>query len=407
MIGAWPVAVLAVSTVAITEMLGASRSAALTAERRRELGRNPVLRATGALLRIPPAVRGLTAFTGYAANGPRIALLGVLGIEAIAIAAAIATLGSIRPSAAKVAGPKRSAPAAQSRVPAERETASAVTTITAVVGKLGSPGETTAVRYTTTPSAAWTSVGRSRRPSGTGTDGLIGANAGRSSWRQGARLGSTNDERIPGAAATGPPGAMILALRDDGAAARWAGRLVQGNLIPLPPALAGLVATTMLAALGLRHLPAFIALTPPVVMMLAAPGSSHPHDSRFDWLVPVLLAAAQFVYMGPLGFSLALPGPIVFSLCSVMAIWYTSNTAIVSGRAAAGREPGPQAGPAAWVGWGAGLGWETRMFVIGFAATFGLATFGYIGLAAYLGVLICREGTTGYLVLNELADDVA
>ncbi len=128
---------------------------------------------------------------------------------------------------------------------------------------------------------------------------------------------------------------MILALRDDGAAARWAGRLVQGNLIPLPPALAGLVATAMLAALGLRHLPAFIALTPPVVMMLAAPGSSHPHDSRFDWLVPVLLAAAQYVYMGSLGFSLALPGPIVFSLCAILAIWYTSNTAIVTGSAVA------------------------------------------------------------------------
>src|SRR5262249_36768416 len=72
----------------------------------------------------------------------------------------------------------------------------------------------------------------------------------------------------------------VLALRDDGAAARWAGRLVQGNLIPLPPALAGLIATAMLAALGLRDLPGFIAMTPPVVMMLAAPGSSHPHDGN-------------------------------------------------------------------------------------------------------------------------------
>ena len=214
---------------------------------------------------------------------------------------------------------------------------------------------------------------------------------------------------------------MILALRDDGAAALWAGRLVQGNLIPLPPALAGLVATAMLAALGLRHLPTFIALTPPVVMMLAAPGSSHPHDSRFDWLVPVLLAAAQYVYMGSLGFSLALPGPIVFSLCAILAIWYTSNTAIVTGSAAATVAAGPvgspgalprqdtepeedsapDSGPSSWVGWGTGLGWEARMFVVGLTATFGLATFGYVGLAAYLGVLICREVMTGYLVLRE------
>ncbi len=41
------------------------------------------------------------------------------------------------------------------------------------------------------------------------------------------------------------------------------------------------------------------------------------------------------------------------------------------------------------------------MFVVGLTATFGLATFGYVGLAAYLGVLICREVLTGYLVLRE------
>jgi len=397
LIGPWPLAVLTVSAVGITEMLRACRSAVLSAERRREFGRNPILRAAGALLGIPPALRGLIAFTGYAVNGPRIALLAVLGVETIAIAATIMTLGRITPSAAsaaKAAAPKRSAPA---------------TTITAVVGKLGSPGETTAVRYTTTPSAAWTAVGRPRRRAGTGTESLIGP-AATSSRRQSAK---PDGEHAPGTAAVSFPAygrAMILALRDDGAAARWAGRLVQGNLIPLPPALAGVIATAMLGALGLRNLPAFIALTPPVVMMLAAPGSSHPHDSRFDWLVPVLLTAAQFAYLGPLGFSLALPGPIVFSLCAVIAIWYTSNAAIVSGSSAAGSEPGwsrPEAGPAAWVGWGAGLGWETRMFVIGFAATFGLATFGYLALAAYLGVLICREAMTGYLVLGELTDDVA
>jgi hypothetical protein len=363
LIGPWPLAVLTVSAVGMTEVLRACRSAVLTAERRREFTRNPILRAAGALLGIPPALRGLIAFTGYAVSGPRIALLAVLGVEAIAIAAAITTLGRITPLAASVAVAKRSAPA----------------------------------------------VGRPRRRAGTGTESLIGPTA-TSSRRQSAK---PNGEHAAVTAAVSSPAhgrAMILALRDDGAAARWAGRLVQGNLIPLPPALAGVIATAMLGALGLRNLPAFIALTPPVVMMLAAPGSSHPHDSRFDWLVPVLLAAAQFAYMGPLGFSLALPGPSVFSLCAVMAVWYTSNSAIVTGSPAAGSGPGwsrPEAGPAGWVGWGAGLGWETRMFVIGFAATFGLATFGYLALAAYLGVLICREAMTGYLVLGELTDDVA
>jgi hypothetical protein len=177
----------------------------------------------------------------------------------------------------------------------------------------------------------------------------------------------------------------VLPLRDDGAAARWAGRLVQGNLIPLPPALAGLVATSLLAVLGLRNLPGFIVLTPPVVMMLAAPGSSHPHDRRFDWLVPVLLALAQYAYLAPLGFALAVPGPVIFSACALILIWYT----------------GVMSGSATGPGRGTTIGWETRMFTVGFAATFGLATFGYVGLATYLGVLICRKVMTGYLVPRE------
>jgi len=173
---------------------------------------------------------------------------------------------------------------------------------------------------------------------------------------------------------------VVLALRDDGAAARWAGRLVQGNLIPLAPALAGLVATSLLAALGARDLAGFIVLTPPVVMMLAAPGSSHPHDRRFDWLVPVLLAVAQYVYIAPLGFGLAVPGPVIFSTCALIFLWYSGVIAEKF------------AGP----GRGTSIGWETRMFAIGLAATFGLGTFGYVGLATYLGVLICRKVMTGY-----------
>jgi hypothetical protein len=173
---------------------------------------------------------------------------------------------------------------------------------------------------------------------------------------------------------------VVVALRDDGAAARWAGRLVQGNLIPLPPALAGLVATSLLAVLGARDLAGFIVLTPPVVMMLAAPGSSHPHDRRFDWLVPVLLALAQYVYMAPLGFGLGIPGPVIYSACALIFLWYTS----VIAEKIAGSGPGTS------------IGWETRMFAIGLAATFGLGTFGYVGLATYLGVLICRKVMTGY-----------
>jgi hypothetical protein len=422
--GAWPLAVLTVSVVAITDMLGTCRSAALTAERRKQLGGNPVLRAAGALLRIPAPLRGLIAFTGYAVSGPQAALLAVCSLEAIAIAATIATLATVVPSIHGAgAAPARRAPPKPSTDSSTSKPARGSATITAVVGVSGSPGETTSVRYTTTPSPTWTAAsskkGTPRRLADPARAAADPAGSPASAARAASPAGADAAQGDFAAGPTQDGAAMILALRDDGAAARWAGGLVQGNLIPVPPALAGLIATALLAALGLRHLPSFIALTPPVVMMLAAPGSSHPHDSRFDWLVPVLLVAAQFVYMGPLGFSLALPGPIVFSACAVLAIWYASNTAIVTGSAAAagaagglgfgaqGDGPGhrlgslPESGPVSWVGWGAGLGWETRMFVIGLGATFGLATFGYLGLAAYLGVLICREVMTGYLVLRE------
>jgi len=194
---------------------------------------------------------------------------------------------------------------------------------------------------------------------------------------------------------------VILALRDDGAASRWAGRLVQGNLIPLPPALGGLVATAMLAALGLRNLPGFIALTPPVVMMLAAPGSSHRHDRRFDWLVPVLLALAQYVYLATLGFALAAPKAVVFSACAVILVWYAGIIA-GAGEVTAGQAAGGAGEPATHADSGRTgsarsefLGWETRMFTVGLAGAMGLAVFGYLGLSAYLGVLICRRFMTG------------
>ena len=182
----------------------------------------------------------------------------------------------------------------------------------------------------------------------------------------------------------------LLELRDDGTLSRWAGRLVQGTLLPLPPALAGFIATVMLAALGLGNLPGFIALTPPVVMMLAAPGSSHPHDGRFDWLVPALLAAAQFVYFGALGFALAVPGQLVFAACSLTFVWYASLT-----RSAAG--PGQAIATRTGVPGHAG-GWETRLFVVGIAATLGLPSLGYVGLAAYLGVLIYLKVAIGSLM---------
>ncbi len=172
--------------------------------------------------------------------------------------------------------------------------------------------------------------------------------------------------------------AVVLAARDDGTLVRWAGRLVRGNLVPLAPAIAGLTATALLAMLGMGNLHGIIALTPPVVMLLAAPGASHPHDGRYDWLVPVILQAAQYLYLATLGFAWRVPGPMIYALCALTAVWYAALAASASGRRS-------------------GIGWEARMFIAGLSAIVGLASFAYLALAAYLGVLISRKVMTGTL----------
>lgn len=173
---------------------------------------------------------------------------------------------------------------------------------------------------------------------------------------------------------------VLLACRDDGPVARRIGWLVRGNLMPLPPAVAGLVAIGLLAVLGIRTLPGIVALTPVVVLLLAAPGSSHPHDGRFDWLVPVLLCLAQYGYLAALGAAKSVSPILVFAACSMTAVWYASL--------AASRRT-------------EGIGWEGRVGVVGLAGMFGIATFGYLGLTVCLGTLIGRKAVIDYLRQEE------
>ncbi len=197
-------------------------------------------------------------------------------------------------------------------------------------------------------------------------------------------------ERDPGTAAA------VLACRDDGAFARSAGRLVRGQLVPFPPALAGVAAAALLAVLGLRDLPGIIALTPLVVLLLAAPGSSHPHDGRLDWLVPAVLQVGQYIYIAAIGFAAAVPAPVIFALCAIIAI---RSADLAGGGEPPQPDPGggepPQPDP------GGGLGWEGRMFAAGLGVVLGIATLSYLALSAYLGVLICRKVMTSCLASVE------
>jgi hypothetical protein len=259
----------------------------------------------------------------------------------------------------------------------------------------------------------------------------------------------------PGAAGSGS--AAVLRNRDDGAVARWFGSLVRGQLMPLPAALLALAAVAMLAHLGLRDLPGLLILAPALVMLVAAPGASHRHDGRFDWLAPAVLQGAQYVYIGALGFATGVPAPITFLLCAAVALHYADlgsagspillavrragspqadrRSAARPGRPArprrslqqrlgqtrpgqtragqgrpgqvpAGSPPGRRAGrpadqrpPATELGmW---MGWEGRMIVVGLGAAMGVAMFAYLALAGYLGWLIFGKIRSSYLGLRE------
>ena len=230
----------------------------------------------------------------------------------------------------------------------------------------------------------------------------LGANLSRT----GARI--TASRRAAAASPAGRTAAvaaqdMLLACRDDGPLARRAGWLVRGNLMPVPPAMAGLLAIGLLAMLGIKNLPGIVALTPVVVMLLAAPGSSHPHDGRSDWLVPMLLCLAQYIYLAVLGAAESVPWPLVFATCSITATWYAS---LVAGHLRATPDTTtPSRRKTRVIQIMArrteGIGWEGRIGVVGLAGMFGIATFGYLGLTACLGALIGRKVFIDYLRQGE------
>ncbi len=174
---------------------------------------------------------------------------------------------------------------------------------------------------------------------------------------------------------------VIAACRDDGLIATEIGLPVRGQLVPVPPALTGVAAVAVLAILGLRNLPGLVLLAPVVAMLLAAVGSSHPHDGPVDWIVPVMLQAGQFAYIAAIGVATGVPAPLIFAVCALIALHYADLAGY------------PRRGTI--------LGWEGRMIAAGMGAALGLATFAYLLLAAYLGVLICREFMTSWLPAME------
>ena len=198
------------------------------------------------------------------------------------------------------------------------------------------------------------------------------------------RRGSASD---PSSTSTPAQTGGVAACRDDGPIARFAGALVHGQLVPLPPAVAGLIATVLLAALGLGSLDGLVLLTPVAAMLLAAPGSAHPHDGPADWLAPVIIQGGQYIYLAALGFAVGVPGPVTFALIGLAGLRQLDV-------AYQARHPVTPRGARG------SLGWEGRMLVAGFAAMVGLGTVGYLVLIGYLGWLLVGNGLAGWFLAS-------
>lgn len=184
----------------------------------------------------------------------------------------------------------------------------------------------------------------------------------------------------PSLPATDIHGERLLAYRDDGPLSAALGRLARGQLPPLPSAVAGALITGVLLLLGLAEERSALLFAPAMAMLLSGPASAHPHNGRLDWLVPPMLRATEYGFLGALGIAQGVSPPVVYVLLAVLAYHHYDTVYRTRQRL----------WPAPWV-FRAGLGWDGRTLIAAAAAFLGVLPFAYVGLAAYLGVLFVTE----------------
>lgn len=177
-------------------------------------------------------------------------------------------------------------------------------------------------------------------------------------------------------------------LRDDGHLSRGIGVLVQGALPPFLPALAGILVLGVLLAAGFGDLTGATLFAPAAALLLSGVASAHPHDGRFDWLVPPLLRGAEYLYLFALGYGSGVPGPMVFTLIAVIVLHHASAVS----RTRCGVPPSN------WM-MRAMLGWDGRMLLVAAGGAMGWFPFAYGLVSGYLAVMLVWESTTSWLAV--------
>lgn len=172
----------------------------------------------------------------------------------------------------------------------------------------------------------------------------------------------------------------LLVYRDDGPIVIGLGRPARGQLPPLPPLIVAAAVALVLMIAGVDGQTGSVLLAPVLALLLAGPGSTHPHTGRLDWVAPIVIRVIEYGYLATVGFSHAVPKPLVYVLLCVLAFHHYDTVYRTRQRL----------WPAAWV-FRAGLGWEGRMLIAGIAAITHIATPVYALLALYLGTLFVVE----------------
>lgn len=184
--------------------------------------------------------------------------------------------------------------------------------------------------------------------------------------------------------------ARLLAYRDDGPLVTALRGRVGPGLPPVPSALVALLAIIAMAAAGLLEKGPILLLPVLVMVVLVLPTAARDHLGRLDWLMPPLIRGTEFLTITLIGLAAEAPKWLLFVLIYVIG-YHTYDTVYRTRQSI---------WPPAWV-FGAGLGWELRLLLVGAGAAFGVLTWVLAALTLYLGLLFAVESVTSWVRLDK------